>query len=182
MPIGVEVRSTSGADSVAGRLSRMSTKTDSLAAGRGPLTRVSRDLSWFDPAPSWRRAADLDVGVARTAPQRPGRSASRWGRRAPCRASSGVDRATLVSLGFEGKAGQTLVFPRRDGADVVAIGAGDGRLSDAELRDAAASFARAVPKHAALATSLHEAGGDAGRVLPRPSWRASCSPATASTR
>ena len=48
-----------------------------------------------------------------------------------------------------------------DGADLVAIGTGTGQLSIAELRDAAAAFARAVPKHAVLATSLHEAGGDA---------------------
>ena len=73
----------------------------------------------------------------------------------------GVDRTTLASLGFEGKAGQTLVVPRRNGANVVAVGTGGGQPSNAELRDAAASFARAVPKHAALATSLHEVGRDA---------------------
>ena len=139
----------------------MSTKTDSLAAGRGPLTRVSRDLSWFDPAPSWRRAAELVVAVARTAPSAVGAIGVPVGEKGAVPRQLGVDRATLASLGFEGKAGQTLVVPRRDGADVVAIGTGGGQPSDAELRDAAASFARAVPKHAALATSLHEVGRDA---------------------
>ena len=139
----------------------MSTKTDSLAAGRGPLTRVSRDLSWFDPAPSWRRAADVSVTVTRSAPAAVGAIGVPVGEKGAVPRQLGVDRATLTSLGFDGKAGQTLVVPRRDGADVVAIGSGGGRLSAAELRDAAASFARAVPKHSALATSLHEAGGDA---------------------
>ncbi len=138
----------------------MSTKTDSLAAGRGPLTRVSRDLSWFDPAPSWRRLADLVVGVARNAPSGAGAIGVPVGEKGTVPRQLGVDRATLTALGFEGKAGQTLVVPRRDGADVVAIGTGAGQLSLAELRDAAAAFARAVPKHSALATSLHEAGGD----------------------
>jgi leucyl aminopeptidase len=138
-----------------------STKTDSLAAGRGPLTRVSRDLSWFDPAPSWRRAADLTVAVARTAPASVGAVGVPVGEKGTVPRLLGVDRATLTALGFEGKPGQTLVVPRRDGADLVAVGTGSGRLSLAELRDAAAAFARAVSKHAVLATSLHEAGGDA---------------------
>ena len=124
----------------------MSTKTDSLAAGRGPLTRVSRDLSWFDPAPSWRRAADLVVGVARSAPSGAGAIGVPVGEKGAVPRQLGVDRATLTALGFEGKAGQTLVVPRRDGADLVAIGTGTGQLSLAELRDAAAAFARAVPQ------------------------------------
>ena len=144
----------------AGRLAAMPIKTDSLAAGRGPLTRVSRDLSWFDPAPSWRRDAELSVAAARTAHSAVGAIGVPVGEKGPMPRQLGVDRATLATLGFEGKAGQTLVVPRRDGADVVAIGTGGGRPSDAELRDAAASFARAVPKHAALATSLHDAGRD----------------------
>jgi leucyl aminopeptidase len=138
----------------------MSTKTDSLAAGRGPLARVSRDLSWFDPAPSWRRAAELTVGVARSAPTPAGAIGVGIGEKGTVPRQLGVDRATLTALGFEGKAGQTLVVPRRDGPDLVAIGTGTGQLSLAELRDAAAAFARAVPKHAALATNLADAAGD----------------------
>ena len=126
----------------------MSTKTDSLAAGRGPLTRVSRDLSWFDPAPSWRRAADLVVGVARSAPSGAAAVGVPVGEKGAVPRQLGVDRATLTALGFEGKAGQALLVPRRDGADVVAIGTGTGQLSVTDVRDAAAAFARAVPKHA----------------------------------
>jgi leucyl aminopeptidase len=138
----------------------MSTKTDSLAAGRGPLTRVSRDLSWFDPAPSWRRVPDIAVTVARAAPSSVGAVGVPVGEKGAVPRQLGVDRATLTALGFEGKAGQTLVIPRRDGADLVAVGTGAGRLSLAELRDAAAAFGRAVAKHSALATSLHDAGSD----------------------
>ena len=73
----------------------MSTKTDSLAAGRGPLTRVSRDLSWFDPAPSWRRAADLVVGVARSAPSGAAAIGVPVGEKGAVPRQLGVDRATL---------------------------------------------------------------------------------------
>jgi leucyl aminopeptidase len=137
----------------------MSTKTEALTAGRGPLTRVSRDLSWFDPAPSWRRAGELATSVARAAPAAAGAIGIPVGEKGTVPRQLGVDRATLTTLGFDGKAGQTLVVPRRQGADLVAVGTGSGRLSIAELRDAAAAFARAVPKHAELATALHEAGG-----------------------
>src|SRR5262245_6722764 len=137
----------------------MPMKTDALTAGRGPLTRVSRDLSWFDPVPSWRRAAELAVSVARSAPSSAGAVGIPVGEKGTVPRQLGVDRTTLATLGFEGKAGQTLVVPRRQGADLVAVGTGNGRLSIGELRDAAAAFARAVPKHAELATALHEAGG-----------------------
>jgi len=137
----------------------MSTKTDALTAGRGPLTRVSRDLSWFDPAPSWRRAGELAVSVARAAPASAGAIGVPVGEKGAVPRQLGVDRPTLSALGFDGKAGQTLVVPRRQGPDLVAVGTGGGRLSVAELRDAAAAFARSVSKHAALATGLHEAGG-----------------------
>jgi leucyl aminopeptidase len=138
----------------------MPTKTDPLAAARGPLARVSRDLSWFDPVPTWRRAEEIAVAAARTAPSA-GAIGVAVGERGPVPRQLGVDRATLEVLGFEGKAGQTLVIPRRGAPDAVAIGTGPGRPTIAELRDAAAAFARAVGKHARLATTLHEAGTDA---------------------
>ena len=53
-------------------------------------------------------------------------------RRARCRASSASTGRRSTALGFDGKAGQTLVVPRRDGADLVAIGTGSGQLSLAE--------------------------------------------------
>ena len=65
----------------------------------------------------------------------PRRSAS-TGRRSP-------------AAGFEGKVGQTLVVPRRDGPTVVAVGVGEPASSTAAgLRDAAAAFARAAGKRA----------------------------------
>jgi leucyl aminopeptidase len=142
----------------------MSTKTDSLAAGRGPLARVSRDLSWFDPAPSWRRAPDVAVTTARSAPSAATAVGVPVGEKGAVPRQLGVDRATLAALGFDGKAGQTLVVPRRDGPTLVAVGTGSGRLAPAELRDAAAAFARAVSKHSALSTGLHEAGEDGARA------------------
>ncbi len=96
----------------------------------------------------------------------------------------GLDRATLVASGFDGKVGQTLVVPRRDGPSVVAVGVGDPATLDAAgLRDVAAAFARAAAKHGAP-------GHDAGRrrrastpdVAGQASSRASSSPATATAR
>ncbi len=71
--------------------------------------------------------------------------------------SIGLDRATLAAAGFEGKIGQTFVVPRRDAADVVAIGIGEGGISITQVRDAAAGFARAAGKYSTLATNLHGA-------------------------
>ena len=143
-----------------GRLERMATKTDPRAAGRGPLTWVSRDLSWFDPVPTWRRCGDVNVAVARSAPPAVGVIGVPVGDAGAVPRQLGVDRATLETLGFEGKTGQTLVIPRRGGPDLVAIGTGGLQVSLAEVRDAAAAFARSVSKHASLATSLQEVGRD----------------------
>ena len=72
----------------------------------------------------------------------------------------GLDRATLAAGGFEGKVGQTLVVPRKDGPSVVAVGTGDpADLDAAGLRDAAAAFGRATGKHAHVATTLADIGG-----------------------
>ncbi len=163
-----------------GRLGPMAIKTDSLAAGRGPLTRVSRDLSWFDPAPAWRRV--VDVVVARAVPSAAGALGVPVGEKGAVPRQLGVDRATLASLGFDGKAGQTLVVPRRDGADVVAIGTGGGSRPIAELRDAAAVVR---PGRAQARRRWRRACTRSVATPPRPPrpWsKASCWPATASTR
>lgn len=74
----------------------------------------------------------------------------------------GLTRKQLSALGFEGKSGQTLSIPTAD-ALLVAIGVGDtDELDVTELRDAAASFARQVSEHSALATDL----GDQGSIDP----------------
>ncbi|MGH9138547.1 MAG: leucyl aminopeptidase [Acidimicrobiales bacterium] len=142
----------------------MSTTTNPAMLTARPATRVSRDLSWFDPAPAWRSLPDVVVDVARTAPASTAAIGVPVGEKGAVPRQLGVDRGTLAALGFEGKAGQTIVIPRREGADVVAVGTGGDRLSLAELRDAAAAFTRAVAKHSRLATSLHDAtAGDAAK-------------------
>ncbi|MFK8025369.1 MAG: leucyl aminopeptidase [Ilumatobacter sp.] len=69
----------------------------------------------------------------------------------------GLNRKQLEVMGFEGKSGQILAIPTEGGL-LVAIGVGDVDGLDATaLRHAAASFARAASKHAALATNLADA-------------------------
>ena len=71
----------------------------------------------------------------------------------------GLNRAALEANGFEGKVGQVLSVPTGDGV-AVAVGVGDpGSIDTAGLRSAAASFARAVAKHARLATNLADVDG-----------------------
>ncbi|MEO6654207.1 MAG: leucyl aminopeptidase [Ilumatobacteraceae bacterium] len=74
----------------------------------------------------------------------------------------GLTRAALETYGFTAKPGQTLVIPVKDGPTVIAVGVGDDP-SAADLRDAAAAFARAAGQAGALATNLADAAGiDAG--------------------
>jgi leucyl aminopeptidase len=74
----------------------------------------------------------------------------------------GLSRSALEANGFEAKVGQVLSVPTGDGV-AVAVGIGDpGTIDAAGLRSAAAAFARAVPKHAHLATNLTDADGDEG--------------------
>jgi leucyl aminopeptidase len=76
----------------------------------------------------------------------------------------GLSRQALEANGFEGKVGQVLSVPTGDGT-AVAIGIGDqGTIDAAGLRSAAAAFARAVPKHAHLATNLTDVDGLDGNV------------------
>ena len=67
----------------------------------------------------------------------------------------GLSRQRLESVGFSGKVGQTLLLPQAQGPDLVAVGVGDpGKLTLAELRDAAAAFARSGARYTHLATDL----------------------------
>jgi leucyl aminopeptidase len=71
----------------------------------------------------------------------------------------GLSRAALEANGFEGKPGQVLSVPTSDGV-AVAVGIGDpGSIDAAGLRTAAAAFARAVSRHAQLATNLADVDG-----------------------
>jgi len=76
----------------------------------------------------------------------------------------GLSRARLATLGFEGKPGQTLVVPGKEGSVVVAVGVAEAPAPN-ELRDAAAALVRAVPKAAHVATNLADtASGSAAEV------------------
>jgi leucyl aminopeptidase len=108
----------------------------------------------FDPVPS-RAQPDVSIGVSGRVPAGAGVVGVPVAASGPVPRQLGVDRATLVASGFDGKVGETLVVPRRGGASVVAVGIGDPATLDAAgLRDAAAAFARAAGKHTEIATTL----------------------------
>ena len=65
----------------------------------------------------------------------------------------GLTRSVLESHGFEGRPGETLVVPAKDGPTMVAVGVGE-EPSATDLRNAAAAFARASGSAASLATNL----------------------------
>ncbi|MEN9804966.1 MAG: cytosol aminopeptidase [Actinomycetota bacterium] len=70
----------------------------------------------------------------------------------------GLGRAALSAHGFDGKVGQTLVLPSASGPTMVAVGIGDSRKATAaDLRNAAAAFARATAKHDKVALSIIDA-------------------------
>ena len=72
----------------------------------------------------------------------------------------GLGRATLSSLGFDGKVGQTLVLPQASGPVVIAVGVGErAKVTASVLRSASAALARAGQKRATIATSLADADG-----------------------
>ena len=70
----------------------------------------------------------------------------------------GLGREALSAHGFDGKVGQTLVLPAAKGPTVVAVGVGDARKATAaDVRNAAAAFARVTAKHGKVALSLVDA-------------------------
>ena len=71
----------------------------------------------------------------------------------------GLNRGALTGHGFEGKCGQTLVLPAATGPTLIAVGIGDGELTAATLRTAAASLVRAAGKRMSIATSLADLEG-----------------------
>src|SRR6266508_2739752 len=101
----------------------MSTKTDAVThSAVNHLVTTARDRMTFDPAPSWRRSSEVVVDTARSAPAGVCVVGVNVGVKGSVPKSVGLDRATLAAAGFEGKVGQTFVVPRRDAADVIAIG------------------------------------------------------------
>lgn len=68
-------------------------------------------------------------------------------------------RATLETLGFTGKVGQTYVVPAEKGAVSILIGVGEmSKLDTASLRKAAAAFARAASGFESVSTTLAHIG------------------------
>jgi leucyl aminopeptidase len=114
----------------------------------------------FNPTPSIERAHDVVVTVSRSVPSTADAVGVPVAAQGAVPRQLGLDRVTLAGSGFDGKVGQTLVVPRRGGPTLVAVGTGEpGALTPAQLRDAAAAFARAAAKHGALATALAEVAG-----------------------
>jgi leucyl aminopeptidase len=108
----------------------------------------------FDPTPS-RATSDVAVTTARATPGDAGVVGVPVAVAGPVPRRVGLDRATLVASGFDGKVGETLIVPRRRGPSVIAVGVGDLDVLDAAaLRDAAAAFARAAGNHQHVATTL----------------------------
>ncbi|GAB2831408.1 leucyl aminopeptidase [Microbacterium insulae] len=71
----------------------------------------------------------------------------------------GLSREAYDRAGFAAEVGQTLVVPRSDAPDVVAVGFGGvGEETATSVRDAAAAFARACARHSTLALVLPSAG------------------------
>lgn len=74
-------------------------------------------------------------------------------------AELGVDLAALERAGFTPEVGKAIAFPSSTPPVLVGVGVGDvEELGTAELRDAAAAFARAVPQDARLATRVPSTG------------------------
>ena len=71
-------------------------------------------------------------------------------------AALGLGRAALEAAGFDGAAGSALVVPNADGPTNVAVGIGRDAPDAAAVRNAAAAFARACAKQAALTVDLDD--------------------------
>ncbi len=69
----------------------------------------------------------------------------------------GLDWATLIANGFEGKVGQAFASPRVGSSDFVVVGIGDDEeRTEAKLRDVVAAFVRAESRAAHLAFAVGE--------------------------
>ena len=127
------------------------------------MTKVTSAGAGFNPTPSVERSATVTVRVAKGVPADTGAVGVEVGTDGPVPGELGLERATLVASGFEGKVGQALLVPRPDGPSLVAVGIGDAAELDAsKLRNAAAAFARSAGKHGRLTMVLT----DVARVSP----------------
>ena len=72
----------------------------------------------------------------------------------------GLNRAQLVSHGFDGTLGQVLVLPAAAGPTLIAVGIGaPDALTVSQLRSASAALVRAAGKRSIIATSLADLNG-----------------------
>ncbi|RKH71975.1 leucyl aminopeptidase [Corallococcus interemptor] len=118
----------------------------------------SRAQAEFHPAPSIEPPEETKLAVSPSLPKDAGCVGTFVGTGEGVK-GAGVDAAFLKAAGFEGKAGQTLVVPQKDGPPLVVVGVGGKAGLDAgRLRDAAAAFARAVGQQTRLALQLPELG------------------------
>jgi len=118
------------------------------------MAKKSNSRAGLHPAPSLEEAGRIKVNVARSIPDDAGAVGIAVGSKGAVPRQLGVDRDALAAAGFEGKIGQTLVLPRDKHPVLVAVGIGDAGLDAANLRNAAAAFARAASRHSRLATAL----------------------------
>jgi leucyl aminopeptidase len=118
-------------------------------------SKTASAVAGINITPSIKRSAEVTVSVSKDVPTGVSSVGVAVGADGAVPPLLGLDRATLVASGFDGKVGQTLVLPRLDGPTVVAVGIGDPAELDASgLRDAAAAYARAAGKHGHLVTTL----------------------------
>ena len=122
--------------------------------------RVTRAGAGFDPMPSRQPSAAVEVRVAPAVPT----GATALGipvfADGPVPDRQAFDRATLDQSGFTAAVGQTLVLPQVEGPTVIEVGLGShATVGTAEVRDAAAAFARAASRHGDLAFDVSGLGG-----------------------
>ncbi len=110
----------------------------------------------FDPAPSLASANKTKIVTAKAIPAG-----------APCIGvpvttdgdipkELGIDRTALTAMGFEGKVGQTLLYPAQ-GTTLIAFGIGPrAEVDAAKLRDGAATFANAGEAYEQLVILLND--------------------------
>ncbi len=133
------------------------TVSNTAVAPSNTRTRVSFDTARTTP----RSAAAIAVAVFTDGPV--GRQVA-------------LSRATLESLGFEAKVGQTLVIPSSGtgtGSTVIAVGMGArADVTAATVRTSAAAMARAAHKRPMVATALADAAAEASRLSARDAAQA----------
>ena len=116
--------------------------------------------AYVDVTPSIGRLRDLKITVSpELTPGAAEAAAFFLATDGPVPSEFSVDRSTLEACGFRGATGQWLVLPGTEGMVHVAVGIGDAAgVTTTELRDAAATFSRALPHASRMAVHLSNPG------------------------